>query len=979
MTERYTDRKNEEIKVVIAGIGPGGTEMVTEEVLRAFLESNVILGAGRIIDALQAVSCCAANGFLPVGRVVDELLDAPDNPFFIDSKIYIKEYQAEKVAEYIESDMARSETTESEDTMESDTKDSGARRYFAAVSGDSGFFSAASGIRAALDSRGIPSVTLPGISSLSFLCAKAGVSWEDAVCVSAHGRELNIASAVRRNKKTFVLTAGNTSMLLRRLTEFGLGEVSVFAGEGLSYQYEKISQGTASELADQSFSMPCSLLILNENASDHVRWGIPDDEFIRGNVPMTKRETRLMTMSCLDLKSDSVVFDIGAGTGSVSIEAALTAHRGKIFSVERNPEAAALLRQNCRKFHTDNVEIIEGRAPEALKDLPVDQADTLFIGGSAGKMEHILAVFCQPDRKKPLRIAANAVTLETIGSTLSLFEKYGAEEIEAVQISAVRTKTAGKYHMMDPQTPVFVISGVFPDPSGDGSGSMLKIPESDRKNGLKPDPKKKAESGSDKPPAGLSEDTKTQTLNLPPHRIVIGGTGSGCGKTTVTSGLLWCLKRRGWKPAAFKCGPDYIDPMFHEKVLGAKSQNLDLFFSDPETARFLAASASSECDICVAEGVMGYYDGIGMTPEASTWKVAEALDAPSVLVINARGMASSALAVLQGFAEREKNSRIRGVIFNRLPEKLYGRLAEQVRQMGIEPLGYLPPDGRMALESRHLGLVTAGEIRDLQEKMDIIGQWMEKTVDIDGLLRLAEEAGPGEVSVPAAIAGIAAPPDETKPRIAVASDEAFCFTYSSNLMLLEQMGAELVFFSPLHDRELPGDIDGLLLSGGYPELYGQKLEENAGLRESVRRAVRQGIPVVAECGGFMYLHRRLEDADGSGKMYEMAGVIDGDCFKGKKLGNFGYLYLTAREDGMLAETGEKLKAHEFHYWKSTAEGDAFRAEKADGSRSWAAGFSLENMYAGFPHLFFCSSPRTAERFVEKCRSWREERKTQPAE
>ena len=462
-----------------------------------------------------------------------------------------------------------------------------------------------------------------------------------------------------------------------------------------------------------------------------------------------------------------------------------------------------------------------------------------------------------------------------------------------------------------------------------------------------------------------------QALTLPPARIVIAGTGSGCGKTTVTSGLLQCLKNRGIRTAAFKCGPDYIDPMFHEAVLGVKSGNLDLFFSDEETLRWLAASGAESCEIAVAEGVMGYYDGIGMTEEASSWQVARALQAPAVLVIGTRGMAASVTAVLEGFLHHREESRIRGVIFNRLPQKLYGRLAAQAEKIGVVPLGYLPEERGFSLESRHLGLVTAEEIADLKERMKLLAGTMEETVDIEGILRLAKEAEIHDISAPERILRLArSATEKKKPCIAVAEDEAFCFTYRDNIRVLRLAGAEIISFSPLRDERLPERADGILLGGGYPELYAERLSENRTMRKSVHDAVQSGIPVIAECGGFLYLHERMEGAEGG--MYEMAGVIPGECRRGSRLGRFGYILLTAQSDGMIARKGEVRKAHEFHYWKSDSEGSDFTVRKADGSSTGSCGISSEAMYAGFPHLSFCADPESAERFVKKCRQHRDD-------
>ena len=225
-------------------------------------------------------------------------------------------------------------------------------------------------------------------------------------------------------------------------------------------------------------------------------------------------------------------------------------------------------------------------------------------------------------------------------------------------------------------------------------------------------------------------------------RVLIAGTGSGSGKTTVTSGLLQCLVNRGLDAAAFKCGPDYIDPMFYERITGARAGNLDPFFSDEKTLRWIISRAEERSDISVIEGVMGYYDGIGFTSEASTFSVARAVNAPVVLVINCRGMGASVGAVLKGFLDWPEitDSCIKGVIFNNMSEKLYRQAAEMAESMGVRPLGYLPRRAALTLESRHLGLVTAGEVADIKEKMKLIASEMEKTVDIEGIIDLAAEA-----------------------------------------------------------------------------------------------------------------------------------------------------------------------------------------------------------------------------------------------
>ena len=459
-------------------------------------------------------------------------------------------------------------------------------------------------------------------------------------------------------------------------------------------------------------------------------------------------------------------------------------------------------------------------------------------------------------------------------------------------------------------------------------------------------------------------------------RVLIAGTGSGSGKTTVTSGLLQCLVNRGLDAAAFKCGPDYIDPMFYERITGARAGNLDPFFSDEKTLRWIISRAEERSDISVIEGVMGYYDGIGFTSEASTFSVARAVNAPVVLVINCRGMGASVGAVLKGFLDWPEitDSCIKGVIFNNMSEKLYRQAAEMAESMGVRPLGYLPRRAALTLESRHLGLVTAGEVADIKEKMKLIASEMEKTVDIKGIIDLAAEAPALRSAAPewkkkferqiAEDTVIMARGDARRVRIALASDDAFCFTYKENTALLQEAGCEIVPFSPLSDTGLPDDIDGVILSGGYPELHAAELAANEEMLEAVRQSRADGIPMIAECGGFMYLHETLEGADG--ELYRMAGVIPGRCFRTERLGRFGYITLKALEGGLLCPEGSELKAHEFHYWDSEHCGESFLAVKPDGSRSWKCGIMTDDMYAGFPHLFYYDSPKAAMRFVHAC-------------
>ncbi len=451
-------------------------------------------------------------------------------------------------------------------------------------------------------------------------------------------------------------------------------------------------------------------------------------------------------------------------------------------------------------------------------------------------------------------------------------------------------------------------------------------------------------------------------MNLDKKRILIAGTSSGCGKTTLTAGILKCLRNRGIRTASFKCGPDYIDPMFHSRITGRLAGTLDPFFCDRETLRFILSDESRGCDLIVAEGTMGYYDGIGFSSEASTWSVASATATPVVLVVGCRGMGASAGAVLQGFLEYASgDSMIRGVIFNQLSSKLADQAMKTAEKAGICPLGYLPPDSGLALESRHLGLVTVGEIRDFEERIQQLAAAVEETVDIGKLLELSAEAKPVVFEPPDLSAGKTC---ENRIRIAVARDPAFNFIYTENMEMLRRAGCEIRFFSPLEDTRIPEGVDGLILSGGYPELYAKILCSNTLMKQSIFRAVSGGLPTIAECGGFMYLHSFLTGSDGI--RYPAVGLFPGECADSGGLRHFGYIEIRAEKSGLLCEKGASFRGHEFHHWESTDRGDAFTAIKADGSRQWKGGFHTETLYAGFPHLFFPGSPDICRRFVEKC-------------
>lgn len=453
-------------------------------------------------------------------------------------------------------------------------------------------------------------------------------------------------------------------------------------------------------------------------------------------------------------------------------------------------------------------------------------------------------------------------------------------------------------------------------------------------------------------------------------KIMIAGTASGSGKTTIVCALLQALCNRGFKAAAFKCGPDYIDPMFHSRIIGTKSRNLDGYFMGKETLNKLLCKNSRGMDIAVIEGVMGYYDGLGMEDTASSYALAKDTKTPVVLVVPCKGMGRSVQAVVDGYVDFKPDSNIKGVIFNQLAPSLYPSMKEYYDRKKIKVLGCFPKTDKAEIAGRHLGLITADEIADLKEKMQLLAKLAEEYLDLDGILELAKAAEENAKSERVAYEDM----QERNLRIAVARDRAFCFYYEDNLELLRELGCELVPFSPLADKTLPEEIDGLIFGGGYPELYVSALEQNGDMRRTVRTKIADGIPTYAECGGFMYLHREITAPDGT--KGEMAGVFDGACAFTQKLQHFGYVELEALKDNLLCKKGGKIRAHEFHRCVSDLCADTFRERK--GGKEWTGFVSTENVLAGFPHLHYYANPQFAANFVDKCMEYSVKRSSKSA-
>ena len=614
-------------------------------------------------------------------------------------------------------------------------------------------------------------------------------------------------------------------------------------------------------------------------------------------------------------------------------------------------------------------------------------------------------------------------------------------------------------------------------------------------------------------------------------RLMISAMGSGSGKTVLTAGLLRAFQKRGLSLRAFKCGPDYLDPMFHSRVLGIPCGNLDLFLMGEENVRRSVERAfhrdvnprqtlEGEADsrrsfegavdsersfegaedsersfegavdsersfegavdseqsfardvnsgqvfvgnvvseqLCILEGAMGFYDGIGGTARNSAWEIAKATNTPVILAVRTHGQSLTLAAQILGmlrFAEiYRKNSdidesleerpirtlgkesgtcihesHIVGVIFVDCKPSLHAHLKGIIeRETDLPVLGYLPPMEEARLPERHLGLLQAEEVADFQERFDKIAEQLEKTVNLDAVLSLTEEKlnNFSACTVGSQTNGILrfAQNDKSpvlRPRIAVARDAAFSFLYEESLEALREAGADLVFFSPLKDAALPPQTQGLYLPGGYPELFAKELSANASLREEIRVRVANGLPTVAECGGFLYLGQMLAgdvdratkdgiEAGKAGKKearkevrenlsakktgfpqqnsilendacwhgetiesvaFRMVGVLPGHGLPAGHLVRFGYKELVAREDSLLLRKGEHLPVHEFHHWDSTDIGEAFEVEKPGRKTvgvGKSCGFASPTLYAAFPHFCFRTELPLAERFVEAAR------------
>lgn len=456
--------------------------------------------------------------------------------------------------------------------------------------------------------------------------------------------------------------------------------------------------------------------------------------------------------------------------------------------------------------------------------------------------------------------------------------------------------------------------------------------------------------------------------------MVIAGTQSGAGKTTITLGILAALIRQGRTVVSFKVGPDFIDPGHHERITGRVCRNLDGWMLTKAYNHTLFRQAARDADIVVVEGVMGLFDGYdGRSEAGSTAEMAKWLDLSVILAVNAKSMARSAAALVQGFERFDPGLNFAGVIFNNLGSRrhlayLQDALADKVH---MPCLGGIQRDKVIEIPERHLGLVTREDHPLADPFIGRLADIIEADVDLSGLVHSLPEYGP-----PVPSPTESAPPAKPKVRIGVARDKAFCFYYRDNLDLLASAGAELVPFSPTNDTSLPEELDGLYFGGGYPEVYARQLSENENMRKQVHHCCRNRMPIYGECGGFMYLSDGITTLDG--EIHPMTGCFHLRTKMSPRLTALGYREITLRAQTPLGLPGTVIRGHEFHYSTLDTVSDSlpsvYQITDRAGVEKPAGGFCTRQTLGSYIHLHFGSCPNTARHFTGLCRDYYRKRK-----
>ncbi|NRD79188.1 cobyrinate a,c-diamide synthase [Bacillus sp. BRMEA1] len=451
------------------------------------------------------------------------------------------------------------------------------------------------------------------------------------------------------------------------------------------------------------------------------------------------------------------------------------------------------------------------------------------------------------------------------------------------------------------------------------------------------------------------------------RRLVIAGTGSGVGKTTITIGLMSALRKKGYTVQGFKCGPDYIDPTYHTAVTGRVSRNIDSWMLDHKMVQEIVNRASTGADISIIEGVMGFFDGKDPTNNmGSTAEISIITKSPVVLVVNCASMARSAAAIVKGFQEFLKETQIVGVIANQVGSEGHFKIVKVAieQECGIPVLGYLKKDQVLTIPERHLGLIPSVERGELNPFFEQLGDTILETVDVDALYGLAKAA---KLEIPNSQFGLK---EKNAVKIAVARDAAFNFYYQENFEMLEAAGAELIEFSPLKGEPLPDQIDGFYIGGGFPEEFAEELAEKTEVKRSIRAAIEKGLPTLAECGGFMYLTEYLETTDE--KSYAMVGIIPGKVKMQSRLQALGYREIRGEEGNFLLKGNLIARGHEFHYSTFHPRTEFQHAYQTQGMRGFKEeGYMNGNLIAGYTHFHFGSCPELVENWIEKCKEFQQ--------
>lgn len=449
-------------------------------------------------------------------------------------------------------------------------------------------------------------------------------------------------------------------------------------------------------------------------------------------------------------------------------------------------------------------------------------------------------------------------------------------------------------------------------------------------------------------------------------KILIAGTNSGVGKTTISLGIMQALTKRNMKVQPYKIGPDYIDPSYHTFITGRHSRNLDSYMLDDEQIKYVFNKSSEDADISVVEGVMGLYDGIGIDLDNCTSSYAsKLLKAPVILVINGKAMAASSAAMVLGYKELDNSVNIAGVIVNNVKAKTHYEIIKNAveKYCGVEVLGYFPPNNEFSLESRHLGLVPSVEIESLKTKFSNLADEIEKYINIDRIVEISESE---EVETSFEVESFIKKYKVENKSIAIAYDKSFNFYYRENIDLLRDLGLNIKYFSPLEDKEVP-NTDYIYIGGGFPEIFGKELELNKSMRKSIFEAYERKIPIYAECGGLMYLGEKLINQEN--EEYEMVGIFKGSSKMTASLRRFGYSFGTAKEDTILSKKGEVIKGHEFHHSIfETNEDCAYIMRKERDKKivdEWEGGYSKNNTLATYLHTHFYNNLDCIKNLLEK--------------